>query len=158
MKCPYCKRTKDRVIDSRTTADGATIRRRRECLECARRYTTYEKVEEVPFRVIKKDGVREPFDREKILRGLMTACEKRSVPTERLVAIVDAIEASINEMFDKEVASKFIGNLVLAELRPIDQVAYVRFASVYREFKDIKEFLSELEEMRREGEEHDGEA
>ena len=123
--------------------------------------TTFETpvpLEEVPFRVIKKDGVREPFDRDKILRGLMTACEKRPVGTEPLVEIVDSIEARINAMFDKEVASKFIGNMVLERLRSLDQVAYVRFASVYREFKDVKEFMAELEEIRREGEDRDGEA
>ncbi|MEZ6197640.1 MAG: transcriptional regulator NrdR [Planctomycetota bacterium] len=144
MKCPFCRSQKDKVIDSRVAQEGATIRRRRECLSCGRRYTTYEKVEEVPFRVIKKDGVREPFDRDKILRGIMKACEKRKVSAEDIERVVDRIEARINEMFDKEVASKFIGNMVMEALRELDQVAYVRFASVYREFKDVSEFMDEL--------------
>ncbi len=144
MRCPYCKSQKDKVIDSRSAADGTSIRRRRECLKCSRRYTTYEKVEEAPFRVIKKDGTRVPFDRDRILHGMMKACEKRPVATEDLERVVDHVEAEINRLFDKEVASKFIGNLVMDALRDLDQVAYVRFASVYREFKDVKEFLGEL--------------
>ncbi|MEE9392404.1 MAG: transcriptional regulator NrdR [Planctomycetota bacterium] len=147
MKCPFCKASKDKVIDSRTAGDGSVIRRRRECLGCGRRYTTYEKVEDILFRVIKKDGVRVPFVRDRIMSGMLKACEKRPVSTEQLEGVVDDIETRINEMFDKEVASKFIGNMVMDALRSLDQVAYVRFASVYREFKDVNEFMSELKEM-----------
>lgn len=144
MKCPFCKGKKDKVIDSRSANEGTVIRRRRECLACNRRYTTYEKVEEVPFRVIKKDGSREPFDRSKILKGLIRACEKRPVPTAALEKTANDIEIKVTEMFDKEVATKFIGNLVMEALRKLDEVAYVRFASVYREFKDVSEFMDEL--------------
>lgn len=144
MRCPYCKSLKDKVVDSRTASDGASIRRRRECDICGRRYTTYEKVEEVPFFVIKKNGTRIPFDRDRIRRGVIKACEKRPISAEKIEALLDDIEARINDMFDKEVASKFIGNMVMDSLRDLDQVAYVRFASVYREFKDVNEFVSEL--------------
>ena len=144
MRCPFCKGNNDKVIDSRAASDGAVIRRRRECVDCARRYTTYEKVEEIPFRVIKKDGTRVPFDRDRILSGMVKACEKRPVAMDDLDRVTTEIESKINEMFDKEVASKFIGNLVMDALRKLDQVAYVRFASVYREFKDVSEFLDEL--------------
>ncbi len=144
LRCPYCKNTKDKVVDSRTAADGTSIRRRRECDACGRRYTTYEKVEEVPFFVIKKNGTRVPFDRDRIRNGVVKACEKRPVSAEQVDALLDDIEARINEMFDKEVASKFIGNMVMDSLQELDQVAYVRFASVYREFKDVNEFVHEL--------------
>ncbi len=144
MRCPYCKNVKDKVVDSRTAADGTSIRRRRECDACGRRYTTYEKVEEVPFFVIKKNGTRVPFDRDRIRNGVVKACEKRPVSAEQVDALLDDIEARINEMFDKEVASKFIGNMVMDSLQELDQVAYVRFASVYREFKDVNEFVHEL--------------
>ncbi len=144
MRCPYCKTNKDRVIDSRASGDAAVIRRRRECLECGRRFTTYERIEEVRLRVIKKDGTRVPFDREKILGGVLKACEKRPVPSERVEEVCQNIEGQLVEMFDKEVASGFIGNLVMKELRQLDPVAYVRFASVYREFKDVDQFLDEL--------------
>lgn len=147
MKCPYCKANNDKVIDSRTSGDAFVVRRRRECLECSKRFTTYEKVEETPLRVIKKDGSRAPFERQKILKGIMKACEKRSVSTDRLEEVVNKIEAQLYEMFDKEVSSKFIGRLVMDELRGVDQVAYVRFASVYREFKDINQFLDELKPL-----------
>jgi transcriptional repressor NrdR len=144
MRCPYCKTNNDRVIDSRTSSDAAVIRRRRECLECGRRFTTYERIEEVRLRVIKKDGTRVPFDREKILTGILKACEKRPVSLERMEEVCHRIEAQLIEMFDKEVSSGFIGNLVMSELRQLDPVAYVRFASVYREFKDVDQFLDEL--------------
>ncbi len=144
MKCPYCKEMRSKVIDSRSASEGAVIRRRRECVDCARRYTTYEKVEEIPFRVIKKDGTRVPFDRERILSGMARACEKRPVSMDDLDRITNDIESRINEMFDREVAAKFIGNMVMDALRRCDQVAYVRFASVYREFKDVSEFMDEL--------------
>lgn len=147
MKCPYCKTNNDKVIDSRTSGDAYVVRRRRECLECGKRFTTYEKVEETPLRVIKKDASRDSFDRVKILRGVMKACEKRTVSTDRLEEMVNRIEAQLYEMFDKEVSSKFIGRLVMDELKDIDQVAYVRFASVYREFKDINQFLDELKPL-----------
>jgi transcriptional repressor NrdR len=144
VKCPFCKSKKDKVIDSRSANEGTVIRRRRECLSCNRRYTTYEKVEELPFRVIKKDGTREPFDRSKILGGMLKAIEKRPVATEALDKVATEIETRVTEMFDKEVSTKFIGNLVMEALRKLDEVAYVRFASVYREFKDVSEFMEEL--------------
>jgi transcriptional repressor NrdR len=147
MRCPFCSANNDRVIDSRTSGDAFVIRRRRECLQCGKRFTTYEKVEEPTLHVIKKDGSRVPFDRNKILAGLVKACEKRPVSLERLEEIVNRIEAQLNESFDKEVSCKFIGQLVMNALREIDEVAYVRFASVYREFKDIDEFLSELKPL-----------
>ena len=149
MRCPFCKAIDDKVIDSRSSNDQAVIRRRRECLGCGRRYTTYERIEEAPFRVVKKDGSRVPFDRQRILHGMTRACEKRPVSGDTLEEITTRIESRINEMFDGEVSSRFIGSLVMDELRKLDQVAYVRFASVYREFKDVAEFLDELESMRR---------
>jgi transcriptional repressor NrdR len=135
------------VVDSRSSRDGSVIRRRRECLDCHRRFTTYERIEEAPLRVVKKDGSRVPFERSKILAGLTKACEKRPVPTNILQDTVSEIEVEIHEMFDKEVPSKFIGELVMNKLKSLDQVAYVRFASVYREFKDVSEFLEELKPM-----------
>lgn len=144
MKCVYCKIDNDRVINSRPSEDGMTIKRRRECLDCGRRYTTYERVEESPIKVVKKDGSRVDFDRKNILSGLMKACEKRPVSTEALDNIVSDIELNIYEKFDREVDAKYIGSLVVQKLKSIDQVAYVRFASVYREFKDITEFIDEL--------------
>jgi transcriptional repressor NrdR len=149
VKCPFCKADNNRVIDSRASADGFAIRRRRECLGCERRYTTYERIEESPIRVVKKDGVREPFERRKILSGLMKACEKRAISIDTLDDIVTRIEHQVTEQFDREVPSKFIGRLVMRELRKIDQVAYVRFASVYRDFKDISEFVDEIKPMLR---------
>jgi transcriptional repressor NrdR len=147
VRCPFCKQDNDRVIDSRASNDGFAIRRRRECLECSRRYTTYERLEESPLRVVKKDGRREPFDRGKILAGLRRACEKRPVSEEKLEEIVTRIERACSERFDREVPTSFIGDLVMQELRTLDQVAYVRFASVYREFKDVTQFLQELRPM-----------
>ena len=147
MRCPYCKANNDRVIDSRTSGEADVIRRRRECLECLGRFTTYEKVGETTLRVIKKDGTRVPFEREKILRSLLVACQKRPVGTEQLETVVKDIEGKLHEMFDKEVASKYIGHLVMEALRELDQVAYVRFASVYREFKDVNQFLDELKPL-----------
>jgi len=147
VRCPYCKANNDRVIDSRTSGEADVIRRRRECLECKGRFTTYEKVGEMPLRVVKKDGTRVPFDRDKILRGMLAACEKRPISTETLERIVSDIETQLHEMFDKEVASKYIGHLVMEALRELDQVAYVRFASVYREFKDVNQFLDELKPL-----------
>ncbi|MHC4342608.1 MAG: transcriptional regulator NrdR [Planctomycetota bacterium] len=147
MKCPFCKADNDRVVDSRASADGFAIRRRRECLACGRRYTTYERIEESPIRVVKKDGTREPFDRRKILSGLMKACEKRPISIDILDEIVSRIEHQVTEQFDREVPSKFIGRLVMREIRKVDQVAYVRFASVYRDFKDVAEFMDEIRPM-----------
>ena len=147
VKCPFCKADNNRVIDSRASADGFAIRRRRECLSCERRYTTYERIEESPIRVVKKDGVREPFERRKILSGLIKACEKRAVSIDTLDDIVSRIEQQVMEQFDREVPTKFIGRLVMRDLRKIDEVAYVRFASVYRDFKDIAEFMDEVRPM-----------
>lgn len=147
MRCPYCKSDNDRVIDSRASADGFAIRRRRQCSDCSRRYTTYERVETAPLRVAKKSGERAAFDRNKILAGVTRACEKRPVSSEALESLVDRIEHECMEAFDKEVPTKVIGNLVMRELRDTDQVAYVRFASVYREFKDVGQFLEELKPM-----------
>jgi transcriptional repressor NrdR len=137
----------DKVIDSRASGDGYAIRRRRECLACERRYTTYERIEELPLRVVKKDGSRVPFERTAIVNGMLKALEKRPVSMKKVDEIVDRIEAHITQMFDKEVASKFIGELVMRELKALDQVAYVRFASVYREFKDVNEFVDEVRPM-----------
>jgi len=147
MRCPYCRNDEDRVVDSRSSEDSAVIRRRRECLECGKRYTTYERIEEIPLRVIKKDGSRVAFDRSKILLGMHKACEKRQVSTDLLEATVRDIEDEINDSAEKEISSKVIGELVMKRLREIDQVAYVRFASVYREFKDPSQFLEELRPM-----------
>ena len=145
MRCPYCKSDrKDRVVDSRSSGDDRVIRRRRECLECGRRFTTYERIEETPLRVIKKGNERVPFDRSKIHSGLLKACEKRPISPEVLEEITDRIESGIHESFDREVTSSHIGEQVMEELRNLDQVAYVRFASVYREFRDINEFMDEL--------------
>ena len=147
LRCPYCKNDNDRVIDSRSSTDGFAIRRRRECLECGRRFTTYERTEETPLRVVKKDGSRVPFDRSKILRGLLKACEKRPVSLEALEDITSRVERVLSEEYDREVPSKVIGSLVVEELRRLDHVAYVRFASVYREFKDVAQFLEELKPL-----------
>jgi transcriptional repressor NrdR len=144
MRCPFCREDSDKVVDSRSAASSYAIRRRRECLACKRRFTTYERVEQMPLRVVKKDGSRVPFDRDKIMSGMMKACEKRPVPTQLIEEAVTEIEAEIYQMFDKEVPSKLIGDLVMKRLAAIDQVAYVRFASVYREFKDVSEFLDEV--------------
>ena len=144
MVCPFCKSDNDKVVDSRAAEGGAVIRRRRECLECERRYTTYERIEEIPLRVIKKDGTRVPFERLKILVGLTKACEKRPVPTEALDRIVQEIEREVADIADREITSGQIGEMVMRKLRDLDHVAYVRFASVYRAFKDINQFLEEL--------------
>ncbi len=144
MKCPFCGTLDNRVIDSRLSQGGEVTRRRRECDGCARRYTTYERVEQVLPLVVKKDGRREPFDRMKILAGLRRACEKRPVSSEALEQLVDTIERELVEAGDKEIASSQIGERIMERLRTLDQVAYVRFASVYRSFKDIHEFMAEL--------------
>jgi transcriptional repressor NrdR len=151
MRCPFCKKDNDRVIDSRSANAGATVRRRRECLACSKRFTTYEKVEEITLYVIKKDGRRDVFDREKIKRGLLTACKKRPVSLQTIEDIVNRIEIELYEKYDREVKSTKIGDLVMRELKAIDHVAYVRFASVYREFKDVSEFMRELRPMLKTG-------
>jgi len=156
MRCPFCKADNDKVVDSRASDGGAVIRRRRECLECGRRYTTYERVEEIPLRVIKKDGTREPFERRKVFDGMVKACEKRPVPTEQLDDIVQEIERRLSDVADREVTSRQIGEMVMHKLRDLDQVAYVRFASVYRAFKDINQFLEELRPMLERRAEDDG--
>ncbi|MFW6161957.1 MAG: transcriptional regulator NrdR [Planctomycetota bacterium] len=147
MRCPFCKQDKDKVVDSRAAEQGAVIRRRRECLECGRRYTTYERVEEIPLRVVKKDGTREAFERRKILEGIAKACEKRPVSSETIERMAQEIERELADIADREVTARRIGGMVMAKLRQVDQVAYVRFASVYREFKDIEQFLEELRPM-----------
>lgn len=147
MKCPYCRADNDRVLDSRTSPDGFAIRRRRQCLDCWRRYTTYERVEETTLKIVKKDGTRTPFEREKIRKGLEKACWKRPVSDQQLEELVLAVEDEIYRTCDSEVQSRQIGELVMARLRDLDQVAFVRFASVYREFKDVKDFVEELEPM-----------
>jgi transcriptional repressor NrdR len=147
MRCPYCREDHDKVVDSRASGDAAIIRRRRECLACGRRFTTYEKIEAHPIRVIKKDGRRVEFDRDKILGGLIKACEKRPVSTEALERVVSEIEQEVYAHYDKEVSSRQIGQLVMRKLRTLDQVAYVRFASVYREFKAVSEFVEEVKPM-----------
>lgn len=147
MKCPYCSSPDTKVTDSRDTDDGASIRRRRQCLACGRRFTTYETVEQVPIRVIKKNGSRELFDRNKLGSGLIRACEKRNISSAQIEEIVKRVEKKIRNELKHEVSSVEIGNLVMNELKNLDQVAYVRFASVYREFKDIGSFMSELETL-----------
>ena len=147
MKCPYCGYQESRVVDSRPTDDNERIRRRRECLRCQRRFTTYEAVETVPIIVIKKSGMQEPFDREKLLRGVLRACEKRPVPVEKLEKLVTDIETELQNSMQREVTSETIGELALAALREVDEVAYVRFASVYRQFRDIESFMKELQEI-----------
>ena len=149
MRCPYCKQNQDRVIDSRASADGFSIRRRRECEACGRRFTTYERMEETPLRVVKKDGSRVPFDREKIRSGLEKACYKRPISESQIEAIICDVEADVYQEFDREVPSRYIGEKVFSSLRALDQVAFVRFASVYREFKDVNDFVEELEPMLR---------
>jgi transcriptional repressor NrdR len=149
VKCPSCGHLEDRVIDSRSAREGQAIRRRRECLKCRRRFTTYEVVETTPLLVIKKDGRREPFSREKILNGLLRACEKRPIPAEKLHAIVDTIENDLMRQGADEVQSSVIGERVMEELHRLDEVAYVRFASVYRHFKDLNQFLEELRSLLR---------
>ena len=144
MKCPFCSHTDDKVIDSREGRDGDLIRRRRECLKCSRRFTTYERIDEIPYMVIKKDGRRERFDRQKILQGLLKACEKRPVATPKLEAVVDEVERFVLESPDRERTTTEVGALIMQRLKKLDKVAYVRFASVYSDFKDVKEFMSEL--------------
>ncbi|HHT9134008.1 MAG: transcriptional regulator NrdR [Planctomycetota bacterium] len=147
MQCPYCKQDNDRVINSRPSADGLNIKRRRECLNCKRRYTTYERMEETPLKVIKKDGRRVAFDRNKIRIGLEKACEKRPVSADAIELTVSEIERDLYNRFDREVPSKYIGEQIMQRLKTLDKIAYVRFASVYREFKDITEFMEEVKPL-----------
>jgi transcriptional repressor NrdR len=147
MKCPFCGHDEDRVIDSRPAEEGAAIRRRRECSGCQARFTTYEKIETLPLLVVKKDGTREPFNREKILRGLLKACEKRPVSNDQLLELLSYVEARVQSSANREISSQAVGELVMQRLKDIDEVAYVRFASVYRQFKDVNSFLEELNEM-----------
>lgn len=144
MKCPFCAQTEDKVVDSRESGNGDAIRRRRECLGCGRRFTSYERIEEIPFFVIKKDGRREPFDRAKLLSGLIRACEKRPVSAKSLQAIVEEVEQMVMDSAEREIEAVAVGERVMERLRELDKVAYVRFASVYRQFEDVQEFMSEL--------------
>lgn len=147
MRCPYCSENRNRVVDSRESRDGATIRRRRECMNCGRRFTSYEQIEDIPYMVIKNDGTRQEFSRKKLMAGLLKACEKRPVPTKRLEEIVDAAEGLLHEREEREISTREIGAFVMDRLRELDQVAYVRFASVYRRFDDIDAFMDELRSL-----------
>ena len=147
MKCPFCLHDEDKVIDSRSSNEGKSVRRRRECSKCKKRFTTYEYVEEVPLIVIKKDGRREAFDRNKIISGILKACEKRPVSVEKVESLVDRVEKELQKSFDKEVKAQVVGELVMDYLHKLDEVAYVRFASVYRQFKDINHFMKELKDL-----------
>lgn len=149
MRCPICGKIEDKVIDSRSAKGGSVIRRRRECLACGYRFTTYETVERTPIYVVKKDGRREPFNREKLLGGILTACKKRPIPMETIEAIVSEIEMKIQNEFPTEVPSRTIGEIVIDKLQELDEIAYVRFASVYRQFKDVQEFMDESEAIRK---------
>ncbi|HWP47123.1 MAG TPA: transcriptional regulator NrdR [Candidatus Limnocylindrales bacterium] len=149
MKCPVCEKDEDKVIDSRSARGGSVIRRRRECLSCGHRFTTYETIEQAPIYVIKKDGRREPFNREKLLSGILMACKKRPIPMETLETIVQEIETKIHNNFPIEVPSRVIGEMVMDRLQELDEVAYVRFASVYRQFKNAQEFMEESEAVQK---------
>jgi len=144
MTCPFCNHKQDRVIDSRESKEGDLIRRRRECLKCHRRFTTYERSDEIPYMAVKRDGRREKFERQKVLDGLLKACEKRPVPMARLAALVDEVESRLAENPDRELSTREIGELLMSRLRALDKIAYVRFASVYRDFQDVEAFLLEL--------------
>ena len=147
MRCFYCGNLESKVVDSRSTEDGTAIRRRRECLNCGKRFTTYEKIESVPIVVIKKDGSRQTYDREKLQRGIMNSCASRPVSMDTVDGILDKIESTVHNSLEREVSSQKIGRMVMDELRQVDEVAYVRFASVYKQFKDIDTFKAELEKM-----------
>ena len=149
MKCPYCGHLGDKVVDSRESKEGDAIRRRRECLECGRRFTSYERIDEIPYMVVKKDGRRERFERQKLVNGLLKACEKRPVRISALEAIADKIEGLLQEKPEREIATEDIGALVMRELKHLDKVAFVRFASVYRNFRDLDEFKDELNALLR---------
>ena len=147
MKCPFCGRLGDKVVDSREGREGEVIRRRRECQDCGRRFTSYERIDEIPYMVVKKDGTRERFDRQKVTLGMLKACEKRPVSVAAVEAIADRVEAMLQERPEKEIPTDEVGAFVMQELKHIDKVAYVRFASVYRHFRDIGEFMTELREL-----------
>ncbi len=149
MKCPYCGHTQDKVIDSRESKEADSIRRRRECERCTKRFTTYERLDEIPYMVVKKDGRREKFDRQKVLQGLLLSCQKRKVSTTQMQGIVDAVESFVIDSSERERPTAAIGELIMNRLREIDSVAYIRFASVYRDFKDVNEFKQELEGLLR---------
>lgn len=151
MRCPFCDANRDRVVDSRESRDGATIRRRRECLECLRRFTSYEQIEDIPHMVVKTDGRREEFSRAKLMAGLLAASQKRPIATSRLEAIVDAAESLLHEREEREISTQEIGALVMERLREIDQVTYVRFASVYKRFDDVDAFMEVLEKLLQQG-------
>ena len=147
MRCPYCGHIEDKVVDSRESKDGDSIRRRRECLECGRRFTSYERIDEIPYMVVKKDGRREVFDRNKILAGLLRACEKRPISMGQLDSIVDQVEKDVQDTSDRELPTSEIGKIIMRRLKALDKVAYVRFASVYLEFEDVTEFMTELKDL-----------
>lgn len=147
MKCPFCGHLEDKVVDSRESREGDVIRRRRECLKCERRFTSYERIDEIPYMVVKKDGRREPFDRQKVLAGLLRACEKRPISMAKLEGIVVAVETYVQESRDRERSTEKIGEMIMRKLKELDKVAYVRFASVYLEFKDVTEFMAELKSL-----------
>ena len=149
MKCPYCAHLGDKVVDSRESKEGEAIRRRRECLDCGKRFTSYERIDEIPYMVVKKDGSRERFERQKLVAGLLKACEKRPVRVAALEAIADKVEAALQDKPEREIATDDIGAYVMQELRHLDQVAFVRFASVYRNFRDIDEFKNQLNDLLR---------
>ena len=147
MKCPFCGQLGDKVVDSRESKEGEVIRRRRECLDCGRRFTSYERIDEIPYMVIKKDGTRERFERQKLIAGLLKACEKRPVSVSAVEAVADRVEAAVQERPEKEMSTEEVGALVMEELKRLDKVAYVRFVSVYRHFRDIGEFMTELTDL-----------
>ncbi len=147
MKCPFCGQLGDKVVDSRESKEGEVIRRRRECLDCERRFTSYERIDEIPYMVIKKDGTRERVERQKLIAGLLKACEKRPVSVSAVEAVADRVEAAVQERPEKEMSTEEVGALVMEELKRLDKVAYVRFASVYRHFRDIGEFMTELTDL-----------
>lgn len=147
MKCPFCSHVADKVVDSRESKEGEAIRRRRQCLKCERRFTSYERIDRIDYRVVKKDGSRERFDREKLMNGILKACEKRAIPLTRVESIVDQVEHRLHDSSDKEVETTEIGEFIMSELKGLDQVAYVRFASVYREFKDANEFVDTIRSL-----------
>jgi transcriptional repressor NrdR len=151
MKCPFCGHLEDKVVDSRESREGDVIRRRRECLKCERRFTSYERIDEIPYMVVKKDGRREPFDREKVMAGVLKACEKRPIPMSKIEALVNSIEKYVQESRDRERSTEKIGEMIMRRLKELDKVAYVRFASVYLDFKDVSEFMSELKSLVRTG-------
>jgi transcriptional repressor NrdR len=147
VKCPYCGHLRDKVVDSRESKEGEVIRRRRECLECGRRFTSYERIDEIPYMVIKKDGTRERFERQKVIAGLLKACEKRPVSIGAIEGVADKVEAMLQDRPEKEIPTAEVGAFVMQELKRLDKVAYVRFASVYRHFRDIGEFMNELKDL-----------